>query len=69
MIRLIDPPERGFYAKRLDYEGIPIKAPKEVANEALLAARERLAMMLSNLPSILVNLRQARTELHIIGRD
>lgn len=69
IIRLTDPPERGFYAKQLDYEGIPIKAPKEVADEALLAARGRLSMMLSNLPSIRANLRLAATELHIIGRD
>jgi hypothetical protein len=68
-IRLIVPPQREFYAKQLDYEGIPIKAPKEVADGALLAARGRLAMMLSNLPSIRANLRQAGTELHIIGRD
>ncbi len=65
----IDPPERGFYAKRLEYEGIPIKAPKEVADAALFAARERLSMMLSNLPSIRTNLRNAGTELHIIGRN
>ena len=69
VISAIDPPERGFYAKRLDYAGIPIKAPKEVADEALVAARGRLAMMLTNLPSIRANLRRAGTELHIIGRD
>jgi len=69
LIRLIDPPERGFYAKRLDYEDIPIKAPKQVADEALLAAKGRLSMMLSNLPAIRANLRLAGTELHVIGRD
>ncbi len=69
VITFIYPPERGFYAKRLDYEGIPIKAPKEVADEALFAARGRLSMMLSNLPSIRAKLHAAGTELHIIGRD
>lgn len=68
-IRPIDPPERDFYAKELDYEGIPIKAPKEVVDEALWAARARLSMMLSNLPVVAVNLQRAGTELHIIGRD
>jgi hypothetical protein len=68
-VTAITPPESGFYAKRLDYEGIPIKAPKEVADEALLAAQARLAMMLTNLPGIQANLRRAGTELHVIGRD
>ncbi len=65
----IDPPERGFFAKRLDYEGIPIKAPEVVADEALWAARGRLSMMLSNLPNAALKLRAAGAELHIIGRD
>ena len=66
---LIEPPERGFFAKRLDFDGIPIKAPTNVVDEALFAARERLSMMLSNLPSVRVKLHQAGAELHIIGRD
>ena len=65
----IDPPEAGFFAKRLDYEGIVIKAPTNVVDEALVAARDRLAMMLGNLPSARVKLRAAGAELHIIGRD
>jgi alpha-glucosidase len=68
-IRPIEPREAGFYAKRLDYDGIPIKAPKEVVDEALLAAQGRLSMLLSNVPAIRENLRRAGTELHIIGRD
>lgn len=68
-IQQLDPPERGFYAKCLDYEGIPIKAPTNVVDEALWAARARLSMMLSNLPTVVANLRRAGTELHIIGRD
>ncbi len=65
----IDPPESGFFAKRLSYEGIPIKAPANVVDAALFAARERLSMMLSNLPSVRANLGAAGAELHIIGRD
>jgi hypothetical protein len=65
----IDPPEKDFFSKLLDYEGIPIKAPKEVADEALFAAKARLSMMLVNLPEVRSSLRQAGAELHIIGRD
>lgn len=68
-ITTIDPPEAGFFAKRLDYLGIVIKAPTNVVDEALFAARERLAMMLTNLPSVAAKLRKAGAELHIIGRD
>jgi hypothetical protein len=69
VITIIDPPEGGFYAKRLDYEGILIKAPTNVVDEALFAARDRLSMMLSNLPSARVKLHAAGAELHVIGRD
>lgn len=68
-IRAIDPPEGEFYAKLLDYDGIPIKAPKEVVDEALFAAKARLSTMLGNLPAVRANLRVAGAELHIIGRD
>lgn len=68
-ITAITPPEGGFFAKRLDYEGIVIKAPKEVMDEALYAARDRLSMMLTNLPGVRANLRAAGAELHIIGRN
>ena len=68
-ITVVDPPESGFFAKRLDYEGIAIKAPTNVVDEALFAAYGRLSMMLSNLPSVRVKLRAAGAELHIIGRD
>lgn len=68
-IILLDPPEKGFYAKWLDYEGIPIKAAKVVADEALLVARDRLHTLLKNLPNVRHNLRVAGAELHIIGKD
>jgi alpha-glucosidase len=69
VISVIDPPESGFFAKGLDYEGVLIKAPTNVVDEALFAARDRLSMMLSNLPSVRVKLHAAGAELHIIGRD
>src|SRR5262249_17820769 len=64
-----DPPEKGFFSKRLDYDGIPIKAHKDVADEALLAGRARLDMMLGKLPAVRKQMRDAGVELHIIGRD
>jgi hypothetical protein len=65
----IDPPEKAFFAKRLDFQGIPIKAPKEVMDEALYAAYDRLAMMMAHLPNVPASLAAAGAELHIIGRD
>lgn len=68
-IRQIDPPEQSFFSKQLDYQGIPIKSHAVVANEALLAARDRLGRLLANLPVVVSNLAAAGVELHIIGRD
>lgn len=64
----IFPPEKGFYARRLDWEGIVIKSSTNVVDDAFFAARDRLSMMLSNLPGVRVKLAQAGAELHIIGR-
>src|SRR5256714_11173147 len=65
----IDPPEKGFFTKVLDCEGIPIKAPAVVDDRALFVARERIARMLRNLPNGRYNLKMAGAELHIIGKD
>jgi len=65
----VEPPEKGFYAKRLDCDGIIIKASTNVADEAFAAACDRLSLMLSNLPTVRAKLRAAGAELHIIGRD
>jgi hypothetical protein len=58
-----------FYTKRLDYHGIPIKAHKDVSDEALVEAKARLAMMLDKLPSVRQKLEKAGAQLHIIGRN
>lgn len=63
------PPEKEFFSKQLDYQGIPIKAHQVVSDEALYRARERLAMMLQHLPGITSNLVSAKVALHIIGKD
>ena len=55
-IQTIAPPESGFYSKKLDYDGIPIKAHAAVADDALRAARERLERMLEHCPNIRHNL-------------
>jgi hypothetical protein len=65
----INPPESGFFSKVIEYQGIPIKSSEEVVDEALLAARDRLGIMLTNLPGVCGNLRAAHAELHIIGRN
>ncbi len=68
-IGAINPPEDGFFAKQLDYDGIPIKAPAVVDDAALIEARRRLEMMMKNLPSVRANLAKAGAQLHIIGKD
>jgi len=59
----------GFYSKRLDYQGIPIKSHSDVADAALVEARRRLEMMLGRTPDIVANLVTAEAELHVIGED
>ena len=68
-ILAVVPPEKDFFAKRLDFHGIPIKAGAIVVDEALYAAYDRLSMLLSNQPLVISNLARAGAELHIIGRD
>src|SRR5436189_1532185 len=72
-ITVIDPPEKGFFSKRLDFHGIPIKAHEVVVDEALRAAYARFDLLFSNLlprqPMVISNLIAAEAELHIIGRD
>lgn len=72
-ITIIEPPEKAFFSKRLDFHGIPIKAHQCVADEALSAAYDRLTLLFSGLlarqPAVLSNLVVRGAELHIIGRD
>src|SRR5262249_28775151 len=65
----LDPPRRGFFSKRLEYEGIPILAHASVDDRALLAARDRLSTMLAHLPGVRRNLATLGAELHVIGKD
>ena len=72
-ISAIDPPEKEFFSKRLDFHGIPIKAHQVVSDAALYAAYDRLSLMFSNLlpkqPMVLSNLIGRGAALHIIGKD
>jgi hypothetical protein len=65
----IAPPEQDFFAKSLDYHGIPIKAPAVVVDEALFEAYDRLEQLLAHQPVAIKNLAAAGAELHIFGRD
>jgi hypothetical protein len=68
-IEILDPPEDGFFAKRLSYHGILIKAPSVVVDDALYAAYDRLALETAHLPQVVANLAAAGAELRIIGRN
>lgn len=69
VIKKIDPPESGFYAKLLDYQGIPIKAPDIVSPAAMYEAWHRLHRQLRSNPMIVKNLVRAGAQLHIIGKN
>jgi hypothetical protein len=47
-IAAMDPPEKEFFSKRLDFHGIPIKAHQAVVDEALYAAYDRLGLLFTN---------------------
>jgi hypothetical protein len=68
-IAIINPPEKEFFSKELDFHGIPIKAHAVVSDAALFEAYDRLDTMLRHLPAIVTNLAAAKVELHIIGKD
>ncbi len=68
-IQAIHPPEGGFFTKVIFVNGIPIKAPSVVVDEALYAAYDRINMETAHLPVVVANLVAAGAELHIIGRD
>jgi hypothetical protein len=68
-VTLIQPPDQGFFSKQAFYEGIPIKAHKDVSDKALLEARRRIGRMLKNLPVVVENLVDVGAEMEIIGKD
>lgn len=68
-VEALDPPQQGFFAKRVVQAGIAIKAHRSVDDRALLAARDTVARMLRSLPVVRSNLAAAGAELHIIGAE
>jgi hypothetical protein len=66
-IERVDPPQAGFYGKRVWYGHIPVLAHESVSDDALLEARDRLDRLLSRAPRLLDNLERERFELHVIG--
>ena len=59
-IVIIEPPEKGFFSKQLDFHGIPIKAHRVVADETMEAAYGRPSLLFTNLlvkqPQVVSNL-------------
>lgn len=68
-IQQIDPPEDDFFARRLDYRGLPIKGAAVVADEAFHEAWRRLDRSLRHNDQVLANLLANGVQVHIIGRD
>ena len=65
----IVPPDKGFFDKRTDYHGIPIRANKVVSDEAMIEAYRRMDMVLQHMPNVITNLVTAKAEFDIIGKD
>lgn len=68
-IEPIDPPENGFFTKVLSFNGILIKAPEVVVDEAMFRAYDRMERETAHIPMVVTNLAAAGAELHIIGRN
>lgn len=68
-IQVIDPPEDGFFTKAISLNGIAIKAPSVVADEALYVAWDRIGRETAHLPTVVSNLAAAGAQIHIIGRN
>lgn len=68
-IEAINPPEAGFFAKKISFHGIPIKAAGVVGDDALYLLYDRVARQTAHLPQVVANLAAAGAEVHIIGRN
>lgn len=65
----MNPPELGFFSKKLDCHGIPIKAHADVDDRALTEASRRIWQQIGSSPGIAHNLVQVGAEMHIIGKN
>ncbi len=68
-IERVDPPEQGFFSKRLVAHGIPVMAHADVSDAALEEAARRIDRQLSRAPEIVANLRRFGVQMHVIGKD
>src|ERR1700691_5873777 len=68
-ITVLDPPELGFFSKQVISHGVPIKAHKDVSDDALREAARRIGRMLESLPDAAANLADVGSEVQIIGKD
>lgn len=65
----MDLPEQGFFSKKLDVKGIPVKSHACVDDKALVEGAKRVWSQIGKQPGIIVNMTNAGAELHIIGRN
>jgi len=68
-IERLDPPQQGFYGKRIVARGIPILAHESVSDAALDEAARRIDRQLGRAPEIAANLAHLGAEMHLIGKD
>jgi VHL beta domain len=68
VIKLVNPPVAGFYAKHLDCEQVAVRSAAVVDDQALLVACSKVRQMLARAPEVLANVVAWQTEVHIIGR-
>jgi hypothetical protein len=65
----IDPPELGFFGKRLMVRGVAVMAHADVSDAALEEAAQRINRQLRRAPEIAANLRLLGVQMHVIGKD
>ena len=65
----VEPPESGFFSKRLDCAGIAIESSSVVPDTALAIACDRISRMLEHLPNVRANLVFSGAAFHVIGRN
>ena len=65
----INPPEQGFFSKKMSFGRIQIKAPAVVADAALISAYDHVATELAHIPGVYQQMASRGVQVHIIGKD
>lgn len=68
-ITITNPPIKGFFSKYLDAGGIPVRSAMVVDDRALFVARDKINLLLTNMPAARANLVRKGAEMHVIGKD